>query len=172
MTQKKLVIHLNTNIKMSRGKAAAHAVHAALMAAGVHPDIPVVVLGSKPRDIEKMRTHIHDAGHTELEPGTLTAGTEWNPHERPGCEHDHRTFDDVRRVWTCDFGCGDIFPEFEWDSYVAPAIDIDAAVRAMVAVGREEQHGLSVEEQVDRELADPWGHDRWYALARAALGSM
>lgn len=75
----KLKIFMNTNIKMSRGKYAAHAVHAALMAAGVHPDIPVVVLGAKPRDIENMKTHIRDAGRTELEPGTLTAGTDWEP---------------------------------------------------------------------------------------------
>lgn len=172
MTEKKLVIHLNTNIKMSRGKAAAHAVHAALTAAGVHPNIPVIVLGSKPRDIEKMRTHIRDAGHTELEPGTLTAGTEWNPHERPDCEHEHRTFDDDRRVWMCDFGCGDIFPEVVWESYVAPVIDLDAAARRMIAVGRVEQDGRSVDEQVDLVLADQWQRERWYAVARAALGSV
>lgn len=77
--QPKLKIFMNTNIKMSRGKYAAHAVHAALTAAGVHPDIPVVVLGGKPRDIEKMNTSIRDAGRTELEPGTLTAGTDWTP---------------------------------------------------------------------------------------------
>lgn len=75
----KVKIYMNTNITMSRGKFAAHAVHAALMAAGVHPGIPIVVLGAKPRDIENMRTSIHDEGRTELEPGTLTAGTDWNP---------------------------------------------------------------------------------------------
>jgi PTH2 family peptidyl-tRNA hydrolase len=75
----KLRIYLNTNAKMTRGKAAAHAVHAALTAAGVHPGIPVVVLGAKPREIEAMRTSIRDEGRTELEPGTLTAGTDWRP---------------------------------------------------------------------------------------------
>lgn len=72
----KLRIFMNSNAKMSRGKYAAHAVHAALMHFGVHPDVPVVVLGAKPREIEQMTTVIHDAGHTELEPGTLTAGTD------------------------------------------------------------------------------------------------
>lgn len=75
----KVRIFLNTNANMSRGKAAAQAVHAALMAAGVHPGIPVVVLGGKSQDIENMRTVVRDAGRTELEPGTLTAGTDWAP---------------------------------------------------------------------------------------------
>lgn len=79
MEQPTLRIFYNTNTTMSRGKLAAHAVHAALKAFGVHPGIPVVVLGGKPRDIEKMRSHIHDAGHTELEPGTLTCGTDYVP---------------------------------------------------------------------------------------------
>lgn len=75
-------IYMNSNInKWSRGKYAAHAVHAALTAMGVHPGVPVVVLGAKPRDIEEMRVVIHDAGKTELEPGTLTAGTDYEPYE-------------------------------------------------------------------------------------------
>jgi PTH2 family peptidyl-tRNA hydrolase len=78
-SEEKLRIFLNTNITMSRGKAAAHAVHAALTAFGVHHGGPVIVLGAKPRDIEKMRVAIHDEGHTELAPGTLTAGTDWSP---------------------------------------------------------------------------------------------
>lgn len=73
----RLKIYVNTNITMSRGKMAAHAAHAALTAAGVHPDVPIVVLGAKPRDIEQMSTVIHDHGKTELEPGTLTAGTDY-----------------------------------------------------------------------------------------------
>jgi len=36
-----------------------------------------VVLGAKPNAIKKMRTQVHDAGHTELAPGTLTSGTDW-----------------------------------------------------------------------------------------------
>lgn len=78
MTEK-LRIWMNTNAKMSRGKYAAHAVHAALTAAGVHPGTPVVVLGAKPRDIQALPVFIRDAGHTELEPGTITAGTDWQP---------------------------------------------------------------------------------------------
>jgi len=79
----KMKIYMNTNIKSwSRGKYAAHAVHAALSALGVHPGVPVVVLGAKPKEIEKMRVVCHDAGQTELEPGTLTSGTNW-PEEAP-----------------------------------------------------------------------------------------
>jgi PTH2 family peptidyl-tRNA hydrolase len=74
-------IYLNSNVKMSRGKYAAHAVHAALTAFGVHPNVPVVVLGAKPDDIKAMRVVIHDAGRTEIEPGTLTAGTDYLPTE-------------------------------------------------------------------------------------------
>lgn len=73
----KLEIRYNTNIEMSRGKLAAHAAHAALTAAGVHPDVPIVVLGGKPRDIERMTTFIRDHGKTELEPGTITTGTDY-----------------------------------------------------------------------------------------------
>lgn len=73
----RIVVHVNTNATMSRGKMAAHVAHTVLTAAGVHPDVPIVVLGAKPRDIEQMRTVMHDAGKTELEPGTLTAGTDY-----------------------------------------------------------------------------------------------
>lgn len=88
----RVVIHANSNV--SRGKFAAAAVHAALTAADVHPDLPVIVLGAKPADIGMLRTVIHDAGRTEVEPGTITAGTDWAggvsptaPNEREA--HDH-----------------------------------------------------------------------------------
>lgn len=71
----KLKIFMNSNAKMSRGKYAAHAVHAALLHYGVHPGTPVVVLGAKPRDILEMDTFVRDEGRTELAPGTITAGT-------------------------------------------------------------------------------------------------
>lgn len=75
----KLRIYVNRKITKvaSTNKIAAHAVHAALEAFGVHPGVKVVVLDKGPTEIEKMRIAIHDAGHTELEPGTLTAGTNW-----------------------------------------------------------------------------------------------
>jgi len=81
MTEDKIVIYMNDSLgkRWSRGKYAAHAVHAALEAFGVHPGLPVVVLGSKPRAIKRMRVFIRDEGRTELEPGTLTAGTDYNP---------------------------------------------------------------------------------------------
>lgn len=77
--RQKLRIYVNRKIVgvASTNKIAAHAVHAALTAFGVHPGVKVVVLDKGPTNIEKMRTVIHDAGHTELAPGTLTTGTDW-----------------------------------------------------------------------------------------------
>src|SRR6185312_7157617 len=74
---KKLVIVMNHGPKMTRGKFAAQAVHAALFAFGVHPETPVVVISGSQPDIESMPIKIRDAGRTELEPGTLTAGAQW-----------------------------------------------------------------------------------------------
>ena len=77
--QPKMRIYLNRALKdkATPNKLAAHAVHAALVALGVHPDCKVVVLDAGPTKIEQMTTVIHDAGHTQLEPGTMTAGTNW-----------------------------------------------------------------------------------------------
>lgn len=75
----KVRIYVNSNSHMSRGKYAAAAVHAALTAAGVHPGLPVVVLGAQRDHVVKHTTVIHDAGRTEVEPGTPTAGTDWEP---------------------------------------------------------------------------------------------
>lgn len=75
-TADRVVIFANSNV--SRGKYAAAAVHAALTAAGAHPGLPVIVLGAKPAEIKTRQTVIHDAGRTEVEPGTVTAGTDWD----------------------------------------------------------------------------------------------
>lgn len=75
--RQKLRIYINRKLDISPNKRAAHAVHAALEAFGVHPGVKVIVLDAGPTKIEEMRVSIHDAGHTELEPGTLTAGTNW-----------------------------------------------------------------------------------------------
>ncbi|UVG35152.1 peptidyl tRNA hydrolase [Microbacterium phage Cece] len=75
--QPKMRIYLNRNNDWTPNKRAAHAVHAALIAVGAHPDCKVIVLDGGPTKIAEMTTVVHDAGHTELEPGTLTAGTNW-----------------------------------------------------------------------------------------------
>ena len=82
---RKLRIYINRKLDgvISPNKRAAHAVHAALIAFGVHPDSKVVVLDKGPTVIESMRVVVHDAGHTELEPGTLTAGTNWPDDSEP-----------------------------------------------------------------------------------------
>lgn len=73
----RLVVRVNSNVTMSRGKAAAQAVHAALRLLGVHHGGAVIVLGANTATINDMPVTIHDAGRTELTPGTLTAGAEW-----------------------------------------------------------------------------------------------
>lgn len=75
--ERRLVIRVNSNAKMSRGKAAAHAVHAALKLYGIEYEHPVIVIGGKPDEILAQTVHVRDAGRTELEPGTLTAGASW-----------------------------------------------------------------------------------------------
>lgn len=69
--EERLTILANSNT--SRGKFAAAAVHAALDWYGVEHRA-VIVLGAKPKDIEtEGLLTIHDAGRTEVEPGTATA---------------------------------------------------------------------------------------------------
>ena len=77
--ERKMRVYVNSGANMSRGKYAAQAIHAALMAVGAHPDVPVVVLGANREQIEKLPVQVRDAGRTEVEPGTLTAGTDWAP---------------------------------------------------------------------------------------------
>ena len=81
----KMRIYVNRSLDKiwTPNKRAAHVAHAALMAFGVHPGTKIVVLDAGPTKIEKMRTHVKDAGHTELEPGTLTAGTNWPEDSEP-----------------------------------------------------------------------------------------
>lgn len=72
MTEERLTILANSNV--SRGKAAAAAVHAALNHYGIAHGA-VIVLGAKPSDIEAQCVDVvRDAGRTEVEPGTITAG--------------------------------------------------------------------------------------------------
>ena len=75
----KMRIYINSDLKKiaTPNKLAAHAAHAALVAVGAHPDYKVIVLDARPNKIREMTTVIHDAGHTQLAPGTMTAGTNW-----------------------------------------------------------------------------------------------
>lgn len=72
MSEERLTIYANSNV--SRGKFAAAAVHAALNHYGIDHGA-VIVLGAKPGVIEAECTDVvHDAGRTEVDPGTVTAG--------------------------------------------------------------------------------------------------
>ena len=66
-------IRLDGSVRMSRGKACAQAVHAALLAFGI-PHGRVVVLTGTSDEVAAMDVVVHDAGRTEVAPGTMTAG--------------------------------------------------------------------------------------------------
>lgn len=72
MAEERLTLLVNNNV--SRGKAAAAAVHAALYHYGISHGA-VIVLGASPSAIEdECDLVIRDAGRTEVEPGTVTGG--------------------------------------------------------------------------------------------------
>lgn len=71
-------IKVNKNLKMSPGKLASQAVHAALNAYGIAHGSVVVLQGTKTQT-EAMDTVIRDAGLTELPEGSLTAGATLEP---------------------------------------------------------------------------------------------
>ena len=66
-------ILLDRDVRMSRGKACAQAVHAALRAFDV-PHGRVVVLTGTAEEVAAMAVVVRDAGLTEVAPGTVTAG--------------------------------------------------------------------------------------------------
>lgn len=77
-TTEPLRIWWNRNLqgKISPGKLAAHAAHAALAAYGIVYTHPILVLAAGKGRIESMPISIRDAGRTELAPGTVTTGVE------------------------------------------------------------------------------------------------
>ena len=70
-----LTILINKNVKMSPGKTASQAVHAALAYFGIEHGA-VIVLTASPNKIKNCRVIVKDAGLTEVQPGTMTAGIE------------------------------------------------------------------------------------------------
>jgi peptidyl-tRNA hydrolase, PTH2 family len=86
-------ILVNTNVSMSRHKAAAQAVHAALAAFGI-PHGRVVVLGGRPDEVAAMDVVVRDAGRTEVAPGTLTAGAALVRRSGDDCSRDDGSEDD------------------------------------------------------------------------------
>jgi PTH2 family peptidyl-tRNA hydrolase len=77
MEEKRLVIRINKNLKMSPHKAAAQAVHAALMLVDAHPGTPVIVLTGGRQTVLDQEVHVVDEGRTEIPPGSITAGASW-----------------------------------------------------------------------------------------------
>lgn len=68
-----LKILINKRARMSPGKLAAQAVHAALTKYEIKHGSVIVLMASENK-VKECSIVIKDAGKTELEPGTITAG--------------------------------------------------------------------------------------------------
>lgn len=83
--EERLVIWANK--ETSRGKFAAAAVHAALNHYGIDHGAVIVLMAKKDEITEQCTSVIRDAGRTEVDPGTVTAGVfdhSGNPFSRLG----------------------------------------------------------------------------------------
>lgn len=166
---KKLRILVNSNSNMSRGKYAAAAVHAALTAAGVHPGLPVIVLGGQRDDVLRCATVIRDAGKTEVEPGTPTAGTDWSPALSTPPDDDVRealatvvplTDDDLLRIADRPGGINDCLRAAVTKAEIDAAAEVIAEHRAgtVYPSDRAEAHAiLKAAREVSLGLVRPHG---------------
>lgn len=77
-TETRLVVKMNKDLKMSKGKYAAQAIHAALLLTRSHHGGPVVVLGGTKGQVQKCDVVVVDSGRTEVKPNSTTAGAYWD----------------------------------------------------------------------------------------------
>lgn len=70
--EERLTILANRDV--SRGKFAAAAVHAALNHYGIDHGAVIVLMASKAEITDQCTSVVRDAGRTEVDPGTVTAG--------------------------------------------------------------------------------------------------
>lgn len=78
----RLKIIYKKNLKMTGGKIAAQAVHAAMGIGHIDPEMSIVVLGFSNKKYkqllidlikkDKLHYEVHDAGYTEVNPNTNT----------------------------------------------------------------------------------------------------
>lgn len=147
----------NLRGKISPGKLAAHAAHAALTAYGIRYDHPIVVLGAGRAKIEQMEVRIRDAGLTELPPGTLTTGVErvWRSGDGEPADGVLAALDALVAAEARAAGCTPACPSGEHEHELSLAARAAAAIREAHAAGYAQA------------IADT----KWLAEARAQYSS-